>query len=181
MRSTIIIVAVLVVVLGAIILIGNRGGDKNVVQPPEDSGGVEGPLPPETLPPASSGESAVTPPPVAPPPRPSPPPRPTPPPSQPSVTPPPSTPSVVTVSYENNSFNPANLTLKVGDMVKFVNNHSFDIQIESNPHPIHTSMPAFSSDRIPPGGTFEFTFTAPVSFSYHNHFNPGAGGRITVE
>ena len=89
--------------------------------------------------------------------------------------------SAVTVSYENNSFNPANLTLKVGDMVKFVNNHSFDIQIESNPHPIHTSMPDFSSDRIPPGGTFEFTFTAPVSVSFHNHLNPGAGGKIVVE
>ncbi len=175
MRSAIIIVAVLVVVLGAIILIGNRGGDENVVQPPEDSGTVEGPLPPESLPPAPSEESAVTPPPVTPPPRPSPPP------AQPAITPPPPTSSVVTVSYENNSFNPANLTLKVGDMVKFVNNHSFDIQVESNPHPIHTSMPDFSSGRLPPGGTFEFTFTAPVSFSFHNHFNPGAQGRITVE
>ncbi len=84
------------------------------------------------------------------------------------------------VIYQNNALSPATLTVKVGDMVRFVNRHVAPIRIASNPHPIHTSFGDFESDTLAPGESYEFTFTKKMTLDYHNHFNPGVGGKIVV-
>lgn len=87
----------------------------------------------------------------------------------------------VTVTYQNNAFAPNEVKLKVGDTVVFQNKHSAAIRVASNPHPIHTSFSALDSSGIDPGESYEFTFKAPVTVHYHNHYNPSVGGTIVVE
>lgn len=85
------------------------------------------------------------------------------------------------VVYATNAFSPAELRVKVGERVVFRNNHVSAIRLSSNPHPIHTSFRDFDSDTLQPGEAYEFTFTKLMTLEYHNHFNPGVGGKIIVE
>ncbi|MBI4992021.1 MAG: cupredoxin domain-containing protein [Candidatus Harrisonbacteria bacterium] len=87
----------------------------------------------------------------------------------------------ITVTYENNAFNPPEVKIKVGDTVIFDNQHSVAIRVSSDPHPIHTSFPELESDTLEPGNTYQLTFTKPGTVNYHNHLNPKAGGKIIVE
>jgi len=89
--------------------------------------------------------------------------------------------NVVTVTYQNNAFSPGTVSIGVGDTVIFENKHSAPVRISSNPHPIHTSHPDLESGSVPPSQTYEITFDEAVTVNYHNHFNPGATGRIIVE
>ncbi len=89
--------------------------------------------------------------------------------------------AVYTIVYENNKFTPAALTIKAGDTVVFKNNHSGPISVGSNPHPLHTSFPDFSSGAIASGFNYRFTFAEPVVVNYHNHFNPSVVGQIIVK
>lgn len=93
----------------------------------------------------------------------------------------PQTPATHAVTYENNLFTPAVVNAKIGDIVAFKNNHTFQIRVSSNPHPIHTSAPELESDTLPVGDTYRFTTTKQTTIHYHNHFNPGAEGTIVVE
>jgi plastocyanin len=85
------------------------------------------------------------------------------------------------VVYANNALAPAELRVKAGDRVIFRNNHVSVIRLSSDPHPIHTSFREFDSDTLQPGETYEFVFMKPMTLEYHNHFNPGVGGKIIVE
>lgn len=85
------------------------------------------------------------------------------------------------VIYENGAFNPNVIFLKVGDTTVFLNQSKENISIESNPHPIHSGYSVFDSGILAPGASYEFTFNQKISFSYHNHLNPAAQGRISVE
>ena len=67
------------------------------------------------------------------------------------------------------------------EKVKFVNNGASEIEIASGPHPTHTSYPAFKSDSLAPGATYEFTATEKVTIKYHNHLNPSQTGTIIVK
>lgn len=87
----------------------------------------------------------------------------------------------VTVTYQNNAFSPASVTINLGDTVIFKNNHTSAIFVASNPHPIHTSFPALDSETLEAGAEYRFTATQKATISYHNHFNPSAGGSITVQ
>ena len=91
-------------------------------------------------------------------------------------------PKTITVTYQNNVFSPAVITIKKGDTVKFVNGHTFSMMVASNPHPIHTSYSSLNSGTLEPGESYSIVMNeAGVVVHYHNHFNPGAEGQITVE
>ncbi|MEK7648573.1 MAG: hypothetical protein AAB400_01510 [Patescibacteria group bacterium] len=62
---------------------------------------------------------------------------------------------------------------KVGKKVYFYNASSHDLWIAADPHPTHTSVPEFNSLKsIAPGSYFEYTFTKPGKYYYHNHLKP---------
>ncbi len=86
-----------------------------------------------------------------------------------------------TVTYVNNAFSPASLSVAVGSTVQFVNGGTSNIRIPSGPHPVHTSFPEFDSDTLAPGESYSFTFTNPMTLKYHNHYNPDAKGQVVVE
>ncbi len=86
-----------------------------------------------------------------------------------------------TVIYQDGSFYPANFSVKAGTTVSFVNNSNDGMWLASNPHPLHTSLPAFNTERAyGKGEIYKFTFTLKGAFGYHNHLNPTSRGTFTI-
>lgn len=86
------------------------------------------------------------------------------------------------VSYTNEGFVPAELTVKQGEVVTFTNQSSEPMWVASNPHPIHTLYPGFDEKApVSKGGSYSFTFDKVGTHPYHNHFHPGNQGTIIVE
>jgi plastocyanin len=74
------------------------------------------------------------------------------------------------------AFGPADLTIQVGDTVRWTNQGGTDHTATS------TSGPAsFSSPGLATGATFEFTFTVAGVYEYRCSFHPSMTGGITVE
>jgi len=91
-----------------------------------------------------------------------------------------------------NGFTPDNLTIKVGETVKFVNKSSAEMWVASAKHPDHvvysgttleehcpdTAGVAF--DQCQAGAEYSFTFTKAGTWAYHNHMNAKMYGKVTV-
>lgn len=103
----------------------------------------------------------------------------------------------ITVSYTDSGFSPLELSVKVGDTVRFVNNSGIGMWVGADEHPTHTSYDGTATrehcvDGAAVGGTFdacrqvaagsswEFTFTKAGTFSYHNHARASHGGTVVV-
>jgi plastocyanin len=86
------------------------------------------------------------------------------------------------VGMSGTSFAPANLTIKEGDTVTWINNDEFAPHTATSGNPC-TSDGKFNSGGIDPGGDFSFTFTDAGDFPYYCAFHCLAGmtGNITVE
>lgn len=80
-----------------------------------------------------------------------------------------------------NGFEPASITIKRFDMVKFSTVTSKDFWPASNLHPLHDIYPAFDS-KIPikPNKSWNFRFTKVGSWEYHDHLFPTRQGTIIV-
>lgn len=85
------------------------------------------------------------------------------------------------VTFKSGVFTPTTMRVEIGDELTFVNNGPGPMWIASDPHPVHTSFPAFESGRLEPGGAYKFTFTESGTINYHNHLGPSAKGTIIVE
>lgn len=100
------------------------------------------------------------------------------------------------VVYTDAGFSPAELTIKVGDTVTFVNQSSGGMWVGSAMHPSHTvysgttlqqhcpdpantSFDECQSDG--PGTLWSFAFTKVGTWGYHNHVNAKHFGKIIVE
>ncbi|HEY4522364.1 MAG TPA: plastocyanin/azurin family copper-binding protein [Candidatus Paceibacterota bacterium] len=113
------------------------------------------------------------------------------------VTPAPETPTgpAATISYTDDGYAPASVTVKVGETVRFVNNSSRDMWPASARHPDHTaydgtalsahcaagavsSFDACSARKA--GQTYEFTFTKAGEWAFHDHLNTSKFGKVTV-
>ncbi len=89
--------------------------------------------------------------------------------------------AAVTIAYSSSGFSPADTTVKSGDAVTFVNNASTEVQVDSNPHPIHTDDTDLNVGAIAPGQSKTVTLTKKGSFGFHNHLNPSDKGNITIQ
>ncbi len=86
------------------------------------------------------------------------------------------------ITFDGKSYTPSNLTIKNGDIVVFKNNSDKDFWPASAPHPIHTAYPEFDAkSALAPGKIFQFKFTKPGKWGFHDHLTPSAVGSITVE
>lgn len=70
-------------------------------------------------------------------------------------------------------FNPGDLTIAVGDTVRFVNDGD-------EVHTFEANSGLFNSNSVNPGGSFSFTFTAPGDVSYVCSLHPRMEGVIRV-
>jgi plastocyanin len=78
------------------------------------------------------------------------------------------------VSINNMAYTPANLTIKVGDTVKWTNQMAFD-------HTVTPDKGEFpSSGHIEPQDTFSHTFGATGSVAYHCEIHPRMKGTVIV-
>lgn len=102
-----------------------------------------------------------------------------------------------TVTYTDEGFAPATLTIALGDTVTFVNESGGDMWVGADEHPTHTSYDGTSTRehcadgtnttgsfdqcaRSGSGSTWSYTFTKAGTFDYHNHARAADGGTIIV-
>jgi len=78
------------------------------------------------------------------------------------------------VSIANFAFDPASLTVKVGDTVTWTNK-------DSVAHTVTADDGSFKSEQIQPGAAYKFTFAKAGTFSYHCSIHPNMTGSITVQ
>lgn len=79
----------------------------------------------------------------------------------------------------------AQVTVKSGGSVKWVNSSSAKVQVASDPHPTHTTNPEITTGdfvmEIAPGGSTSVTVTKAGTWGFHNHLKPAVRGKIVVE
>lgn len=86
------------------------------------------------------------------------------------------------VRYTNAGWSPSTISIYTGDTVRFVNESKGRMWVASDPHPFHTTYRGFDQKAsVPAGGYFEFLFTEPGTWNYHNHADPSFKGVIKVE
>ncbi len=84
-----------------------------------------------------------------------------------------------TIAYCDNKFN--STTVKSGDSVTFKNASKEDIEINSNPHPVHTDNSELNIGAIAEGESKTVTLTKKGTWKLHNHLEPSVEGTITVQ
>jgi len=79
-------------------------------------------------------------------------------------------------------FNPTDITVKAGTVVKFINMDTVPHWPASNPHPTHTDLPGFDALKgLANDESYSFTFTQVGKWGFHDHLNPiDNRGSITV-
>ncbi len=86
-----------------------------------------------------------------------------------------------TIRFTNKGYVPANITIKAGTMVMFINESDQDMWVASNGHPAHTDLPTFDQFEFSAkGGQYVYTFDQAGSWKYHDHIAPIFGGVISV-
>lgn len=89
---------------------------------------------------------------------------------------------MATVTYTNNGFTPAKLTVPVGTMVEFVNKSDIEMWVASNIHPEHDLLPTFDQFKsVGKDRSYMYTFDKKGSWKYHDHLSPSFEGVINVE
>jgi plastocyanin len=82
-----------------------------------------------------------------------------------------------TVVINNFAFNPANLTIRTGATVTWLNQNGAVHQIDSD----QNTPVAFTSSSLAHGESFSFTFTQPGTYTYHCVYHSLETGTIVVE
>jgi plastocyanin len=74
----------------------------------------------------------------------------------------------------NGAISPSSVTISSGQSVTFVNNHTVNHVIDSDPHPAHTDCPAINNvDLLAPGQTrLTNALTAIRTCGFHDHNDP---------
>jgi plastocyanin len=83
-------------------------------------------------------------------------------------------PKAHTVAVDGTSFQPAALTVKVGDSVVWVNKDPF-------PHTVTSAAGGFDSHEIAPGKSWKYTATKKGEFPYVCMFHPTMKATLRVE
>ena len=91
-----------------------------------------------------------------------------------------------TITIANGRVNPSQVTIAVGQSVRFVNSDSGLRNVSSDPHPAHTACPSFDNVGNLSGNQTKdtFGFAAAGSCTFHDHNddgNNGMKGRVTIQ
>jgi len=95
------------------------------------------------------------------------------------------------ISYTENGYEPAEVTVKEGDAVKWINNSGVEMWPASAVHPTHSIYPQKSDAdclgssfdacrRMQPGESYTFTFRFSGDWKFHDHVRPSKTGVIHV-
>lgn len=87
----------------------------------------------------------------------------------------------VVVQLLADRFEPANLTVSLGQTVCFMNQDSAEHWPASNDHPSHLIYPQFDPKQaVAPGSQWCFTFDRVGSWGFHDHLRPYILGTVIV-
>lgn len=89
--------------------------------------------------------------------------------------------AAATITYSDKGFSPSSVTVKAGDKVMINNTSSQAVQVQSNPHPVHTDDSDLNVGAVGAGKSTTFTVSQKGTFGYHNHLDPAQGGTITIQ
>jgi plastocyanin len=89
--------------------------------------------------------------------------------------------AVATITYSDNGFSPATTTVKSGDTVAVKNTASSELDLDSDPHPVHTDDTDLNVGAVASGQTKTFVVTKTGSFGFHNHLDPSKNGKIEIQ
>lgn len=89
--------------------------------------------------------------------------------------------AVATITYSDSGFSPATTTVKAGDTVAIKNTSSSVMQMDSDPHPVHTDDTDLNVGTVNPGETKTFVVTNKGSFGFHNHLAPSNTAKIVIQ
>jgi len=90
--------------------------------------------------------------------------------------------SETVIEMSASGFSPAEVTIKAGDTVKFVNKDTKNHRPASGVHPAHQLCPGFDSlEAVEPGESYSFTFNEKKECPMHDHLNPTLRGKIIVQ
>lgn len=88
----------------------------------------------------------------------------------------------LSVTYTNDGFSPAELVVKPGTTITFINQSDSPLWVASAPHPTHTLYPEFDAKAsVQKGGSYSFTFIKTGEHPYHNHMLLGKYGKVIVQ
>lgn len=87
----------------------------------------------------------------------------------------------IEIMMTSKGFEPANITVKKGTKVTFVNKDNKSHWPASAPHPTHTIYPQFDPKAgIAAGKSWNFTFDRAGEWKFHDHLLPTFFGSVTV-
>jgi len=89
--------------------------------------------------------------------------------------------ATVSIVYNDSGFSPSQTTVNAGQSITFTNRSSEQIQVDSDPHPIHTDDPELNVGVIGAGQSKTITVSAKGSYGIHNHLNPSEKARVTIQ
>lgn len=106
-------------------------------------------------------------------------------------------PAAITVTYTDQGFSPASVTVAEGQTVTWVNRSSGNMWVASGVHPTHAlydgtnanthcaagyagGTPFDECAAIGAGASYSFTFTKTGDWKYHNHMSTGDTGEVIV-
>ncbi len=94
------------------------------------------------------------------------------------------------VTYTDKGFEPAEVRIRKGAAVTFMNRSSKSMRPASDPHPAHTDYPVSGGcagslfdacSDIPAGAGWSFKFDTAGIWKYHDHLHPAFKGMIVVK
>ena len=87
--------------------------------------------------------------------------------------------AVITIT--NTKVEPAEITMRVGEKIVFINKSTDFAWPASNPHPTHTDYPELDPrEPLDANEAWAFTFTKVGEWEYHDHLKPSRRGTIKV-
>ncbi len=90
-----------------------------------------------------------------------------------------------TITIANGSVSPSQVTISVGQSVRFVNNDGRSRDMSSDPHPNHTNCPSLNRGIIGTGQSRDsFGFAGAGSCGFHDHNDPdnnAVKGRVIIQ
>lgn len=85
------------------------------------------------------------------------------------------------VTFTQDGFVPKEITVTSGTTVIWTNKTNNPMWVASDPHPSHTDLKGFDEREIVyTHATYQYTFTAPGKWKYHNHIIPSYRGTVEV-
>ena len=85
------------------------------------------------------------------------------------------------VTYTDAGFAPEQLSITRGMTVVFRNKSSSQLWVASDPHPVHTALPALDAGHgIATNAEFRFRFMDTGAWGFHNHLQSSHQGSVTV-